>query len=1173
MSSKQEQILSSSIETEKLDLGFFSKLLYELRDNVGINLDGINRFVHDETPKVIEATGKMNNMYPDMYNVLSKYTNENETTIIMADMLKNQHAVQLLVVGKLDDLANLKQLFDNLFSIILSEEYRKEFIQDIQKYKENPKELTGGGGLSTSLLSSNKFTQTVILLFLCMCVNGFITQDQNPFAHNITPTPLGNIASSSSLSASGNMPIVTIGESKLSNELIISGEGGIEVKNKLQDSINFTFPIPDFDNGAFLELINKKNNLEEIVTDAQNQLKELRAKYMTKNKEIEQLNTELLIAEGFIEKLGSDLSTSEKKNQVSIQELESNLANEKQVSAGKIQELETKIQELESEKNESKGNLQVTTDKNQELESNIQQLKSELEKEQELSRGKIQELELNIATAKTKNQELESGLATAETKNQVSTNKIEELKEKIESKNTEIQDLKTNLKTAEAKLLGFQQELESSKNDLSQAQTELETIKGNLLAEQEKSHADANTIETLEGQVNATNYFIEVINTYLITIEDLTAKNEYLSNITKINESSKELVESKYGITLGTTSDLFRTYILDPEHYTDYHPTIQALVGKLQTYNNLLSVKNGSAESYTTAFNELTAAANNMVNTEYSQVFEFPYYKNDDMINGLIELIQNYSSRLNTTNASSSCDDIFTTTNYLEETPNSFRFPTSAFTGMSVFEWVPQVLAGKIKPKFTKPFDISDIPPPIPDFRDNSKEINKQKSREIDTNINALTYSKMKIGCQQFPDPNIRIKLEYVEKEPAANWKEWIGDTYQSLQGIKDHKIRFVNVEIKGRLSSAAVGTLITQLTNTITNWQMLKKVVIDKEKDQDQLDYSLTIINDVIQNCELMLEYIYGLIGLGEILSNKYTRDPAGLFKMINPIARFIDISEIDLRYIGKTLPKDERARARLIELKDRSDETYNLILFNNISKAYNYAITALSDFKFLSMGAGDMILKILGFICVIVFIFILNSTFAFFRPLIDFLGGIIYLMWVSVKAAGNFGKKGYNMITQGQAIVNPQAAVNANQGEVGNANQGEVGNANQGEVGNANQGEVGNANQEEVGNANIMLPVGTVVIDFIVATGQKKKIWTITGYANDDYVVEDENGNIDVKGINDVAPYGGHIGRRGGKKLNKTRVMIKHGKTRKQKRRAKKQTKKPRKQRRYTRKRNVRK
>jgi hypothetical protein len=47
----------------------------------------------------------------------------------------------------------------------------------------------------------------------------------------------------------------------------------------------------------------------------------------------------------------------------------------------------------------------------------------------------------------------------------------------------------------------------------------------------------------------------------------------------------------------------------------------------------------------------------------------------------------------------------------------------------------------------------------------------------------------------------------------------------------------------------------------------------------------------------------------------------------------------------------------------------------------------------------------------------------------------------------------------------------------------------------------------------------------------------------------------------------------RKGGRKLNKTKVMIKHGKTRKQKRRAKKQTKKPRKQRKNTRKRNVRK
>jgi hypothetical protein len=101
MSSKQE-----NTTPEKFD--FFSKLLVELRDNMLINLSNINKFVKNETPKVIEATGKINDMYPDMYNVLSKYiTSEDERTAIMADMLINQHAVQLLVVGKLDDLANL----------------------------------------------------------------------------------------------------------------------------------------------------------------------------------------------------------------------------------------------------------------------------------------------------------------------------------------------------------------------------------------------------------------------------------------------------------------------------------------------------------------------------------------------------------------------------------------------------------------------------------------------------------------------------------------------------------------------------------------------------------------------------------------------------------------------------------------------------------------------------------------------------------------------------------------------------------------------------------------------------------------------------------------------------------------------------------------------------------
>jgi hypothetical protein len=289
--------------------------------------------------------------------------------------------------------------------------------------------------------------------------------------------------------------------------------------------------------------------------------------------------------------------------------------------------------------------------------------------------------------------------------------------------------------------------------------------------------------------------------------------NKIIDNMTKINESSKELVKSNYGITLGTSHDIYRAYILEPTNYQDYDPTIKDFVAKLKTYHGLLIAKNYSADLYTKAFSEMTEAANNVVNTDFTQVIEFTYLRNDDAIHGLIDLIQNYSSRLNTKNASSSCNTVFDTVNYLEEKPDIFRFPTNAYSGLSIFQWATQAITGAIVPIFTDPFHISNASSQIPDFIENSEEIDKYKGNEINTVISAFSNSKMKTGCQQFPNPNIKIKLVYVQKEPATNWKEWIGDNFKSLQGNQNHTVKFVRMEITGRLSSAKVGSLITQLT------------------------------------------------------------------------------------------------------------------------------------------------------------------------------------------------------------------------------------------------------------------------------------------------------------------------------------------------------------------------
>ena len=1104
MSNKQE-----NTTPEKFD--FFSKLLVELRDNMLINLSNINKFVNNETPKVIEATGKMNDMYPDMYNVLSKYiTSENERTAIMADMLINQHAVQLLVVGKLDDLANLKQLFDNLFSIILYEDYRDEFIKDIQKYKENPDNLTGGGGISTSLLSSNKFTQTVMLLFFCMCVNGFATEDVNPFAYNITPTM--GLASSSSLSASGDkLQMVTIGKSNLG--VRITNQEGVEVKQTITPFGIDMIQLSNNDKESYLALMTRTNELLTKVNNSQAELKDAQEELINEKKnfknEIEKLKAELSLAEG-----------SEKKNHMSIQELESDLEKEKQESTNKIQELESKIQELESnlekENQDSTNNVKV-------LESEIQKLKLDLEKEKQESTNKIQELESNLATAKTENKELESENQDLESEKQMSTSKIEELKTKILNITTEstakIQELEKNLETAKSNLEILQTELETNNNHLSNLENKLKEIEQELSDEKEQHINDFNELEEVNAKINATNYLVEVIYTYKHAIQDLQAKNEYLTNktnITKLNESSKELVASNYGITVGTSHDIYRAYILEPSTYDDYDPTITDFVAKLKTYNGLLIVKNVSAEVYTKAFNEMTEAANNVVNTDYTQVIEFPYLNNDDTIYGLIDLIQNYSSRLNTKNASLSCDTVFNTVNYLETKSDIFRFPTNAYSGLSIFQWATEVISGTIIPIFTDPFHISNTPSQIPDFTENSEEIDKYKGNEINTVISAFSNAKMKTGCQQFPDPNIKIKLEYVQKEPATNWKEWVGDNFKALQGDQNHTVKFVRMKITGRLSSAKVGSLITQLTNTITKWERLKTVVLDQEKDASQLTYSLRVIDDIIQNCELMLEYIFGLMSLGEIFSNEnYEQNPTGLINMLGPVARFIGISEKELKFIGETLPKDKRVRERLLKI---NNQEYNVILFDNISKAYNYAITALSDINLISINTGEKILKFLGGICIVVFIFMLNSTFAFFKPLLYILIGIFNLFLLPFKGAWSLMKKGQRNANITPAPITPAPITLPPMPPLIML-------------------------EEEWRKRQPPLPEGTPPPPMPPQS-----------------MLEEEWRRQQLQ-------------RRGGKKLNKTRVIIKTSKTRKQKRRAKKQTKRPRKQRRYTRKRNVRK